>query len=107
MDVPQKYVDTIMSAHSEEIVWLSKEDIARDFDGLIRQYDEWFRADCPTLTEFQLSEDERLVQKHRRGQQWTACRERVVVERRPHPERPKKIARLRNLRKPKNAIGKG
>ena len=71
MDVPQKYVDTIMSAHSGEIVWLSKEDMARDFDGLIRQYDEWFRANCPTLTEFQKSEDERLRQRFVRGQQLT------------------------------------
>ncbi len=71
MDVPPRYLSMIMSADSGEISWLSKEDITRDFDGFIDQYDEWFRANCPTLSQFQISEDEKLRQRVIRGEPLT------------------------------------
>ena len=71
MDVPHQYAELIMSTHSGQILWLSRQDVERDFSGFINQYDEWFRANCPSLSELQYKEDERLREKHIRGERLT------------------------------------
>jgi hypothetical protein len=63
MGVPTRYVAMVMSTNSEEMRWLSEEDIDRDFDGIIKEYDDWFRAVCPHNSASQTAEDERLRQR--------------------------------------------
>jgi len=80
MDVPSKYLPRMMSAASDEIVWLSREDIETDFDGLIDEYEEWFRANCPFVTAVQKSEVRRQSEKLHRGGQLTPDEEAFQEE---------------------------
>ena len=63
MGVLPKSLQMIMATNSEEMLWLSEEDLDGDFTGIIKEYDDWFRAVCPHLSATQIAEDERLRQR--------------------------------------------
>jgi hypothetical protein len=48
MGVPSKYALLMRTASSVEMVWLSPDDLARDFSGIVPGYDERLRNGCQT-----------------------------------------------------------
>lgn len=68
---PDRYVSMIMSTDSGDIEWLPKEEVDRDLDGFVDQYDEWFRANCPRTTESQYEVFLRIGRRSDRGFQLT------------------------------------
>jgi hypothetical protein len=49
MGAPARYASLILTTSSREMVWLSPDDIARDFTGIAPGYDEQLRGGCRTV----------------------------------------------------------
>jgi len=65
MSVPLTYVDRLFSIAKEEIEWLEEEERNKNFDGFIPEMDEWVKAQCPSLTEIEITMVEQLRKKAR------------------------------------------
>lgn len=48
MGVPSRYASMMMAANSSDMIWLTPEDIARDFTGVAAGYEVWFQGACRT-----------------------------------------------------------
>jgi hypothetical protein len=48
MGVPSRYASMMMAANSTDMIWLTPEDIARDFTGVAAGYEVWFQGACRT-----------------------------------------------------------
>ncbi len=51
VDVPLSYVERIMAVDSEDIEWLSEDELKKNFYGYAPAYREWMDAKCPPVSE--------------------------------------------------------